>query len=50
MKLFFALVSLSLLLSTLTGLYMAWRFSRRPRLIASLLLAGLLVPALLSLL
>ncbi len=50
MKLFFALVSLSLLLSTLTGLYMAWRFSRRPRLIGGLLLAGVVVPVLLSLL
>jgi hypothetical protein len=49
MKLFFALVSLSLLLSTLTGLYMAWRFSRRPKLIGATFAAGVVVPLLLSL-
>ncbi|MEP6897651.1 MAG: PepSY domain-containing protein [Rhodanobacter sp.] len=49
MKLFFALVSLSLFLSTLTGLYMAWRFSRRPKLIGTVFAAGIIVPLLLSL-
>jgi hypothetical protein len=49
MKLFFAVVSLSLLLSTLTGLYMAWRFSRRPKLIGAVFAAGIVVPLLLSL-
>ncbi|HEY0199832.1 MAG TPA: PepSY domain-containing protein [Rhodanobacter sp.] len=48
MKLFFALVSLSLLLSTLTGLYMAWRFSRKPKLIGAVFAAGIVVPLLLS--
>jgi hypothetical protein len=50
MKVFFGLVALSLLISTLTGLYMAWRYSRKPKLVGSLLLAGILVPVLLSLL
>jgi hypothetical protein len=50
MKIFFGLVALSLLVSTLTGLYMAWRFSRKPKLIGVLLFGGVLVPLLLSLL
>jgi len=50
MKIFFGLVALSLLISTLTGLYMAWRYSRKPRLVGALLLGGILVPVLLSLL
>lgn len=49
MKIFFALVSLSLLISTLTGLYMAWRYSRKPKLVGGLLLAGILVPIALTL-
>ena len=50
MKIFFGLVALSLLISTLTGLYMAWRYSRKPKLVGALLLGGILVPVLLSLL
>jgi hypothetical protein len=50
MKIFFALVSISLCLSTLTGLYMAYRFSRKPVLITTILMAGVVVPALLLLL
>jgi hypothetical protein len=49
MKLFFALVSLSLLISTLTGIYLSWRYTRRPRLLGGILLAGLVVPILLTL-
>lgn len=49
MKLFFALVSLSLLISTLTGVYLSWRYTRRPRLLGGILLAGLVVPILLTL-
>ncbi|HWU78337.1 MAG TPA: PepSY domain-containing protein [Rhodanobacter sp.] len=49
MKIFFALVALSLFTSVLSGLYMAWRFSRRPRLFAGLLLGGVVVPLLLLL-
>lgn len=47
MKLFFALVSLGLLLSTLTGLFMAYRYSRKPRLVNVTLAAGIAVPLLL---
>jgi hypothetical protein len=49
MKLFFALVALSLMLSTLTGLYMAYRFTRHGKRIAVVLLAGIIVPLLLTL-
>lgn len=45
MKIFFALVSLSLLLSTLTGIYMGYRCSRTPKLVSVALVAGILVPA-----
>jgi hypothetical protein len=44
MKIFFALVAVALALSTLTGIYMAYRYSRKPRLISSLLALGVLVP------
>jgi len=44
MKLFFALVAVGLVLSTLTGIYMSYRYSRRPKLVSSILLAGVLVP------
>jgi hypothetical protein len=50
MKIFFALVALSLMLSTLTGLYMAYRFTRHGTRIALVLLAGIIVPLLLTLL
>ena len=50
MKLFFAVISLSLLISVLTGLYLAWRFSRRPGLFGMVLLAGFIVPIMLSML
>lgn len=49
MKLFFALVALGLGISTLSGLYMAWRYSRRPRLFGTVLAAGFVVPLLLLL-
>lgn len=44
MKIFFALVSLGLLLSTLTGIYMSYRYTRKPRVITVLLVAGVVVP------
>jgi hypothetical protein len=47
MKIFFALVSISLCVSTLTGLYMAYRYSRKPVLVGSILLAGVVVPLML---
>lgn len=49
MKVFFALVALSLLVSVLTGLYMAWRHTRRRRLLGGVLVAGCVVPLLLLL-
>ncbi len=49
MKIFFAAIALSLMISVLTGLYMAWRFTRKPRLIGALVLAGIVVPLLLLL-
>lgn len=49
MKGFFVLVALSLLLSTLTGVYMGWRHTRHRRRYAAVLAAGILVPALLLL-
>lgn len=49
MKIFFVLVALGLLVSTLSGLYMAWRYSRKPRLFGAVLSAGVAVPLLLLL-
>jgi hypothetical protein len=49
MKVFFALVALSLVLSTLTGLYMSYRYSRKPKLVSAVLVAGIVVPLLLLL-
>ena len=46
MKLFFALVSVGLVVSTATGVYMAYKYNRNGRLITALLLAGIIVPAL----
>lgn len=47
MKLFFALVASALALSTLTGIYMAYRYSRKPALVSGVLLAGIVLPLLL---
>jgi hypothetical protein len=47
MKIFFLLVSVSLLTSTLTGIYMSYKYSRRAWTLAGLLLAGVVVPVLL---
>lgn len=44
MKVFFALISVSLMVSILTGVFMAYRGSRRPYLISALLVAGLVIP------
>ncbi|WP_426689640.1 PepSY domain-containing protein [Rhodanobacter ginsengiterrae] len=49
MKAFFALVALGLLVSVLSGLYMAWRFTRRPGVFGAVFGAGILVPLLLLL-
>ena len=47
MKIFFLLVAVGLFLSTLTGIYMAYRYSRSRLLITGLLLAGAVLPLLL---
>jgi len=47
MKIFFLLVSVGLFLSTVTGIYMAYRYSRRKMLISGLLAAGVVIPLLL---
>lgn len=49
MKIFFALIALGLLVSVLSGLFMAWRFSRKPGLFGSVLVGGIAVPLLLLL-
>ena len=49
MKIFFVLVSLSLMLSTATGIYMGWRCTRNRRRYGATLAAGVVVPALLLL-
>ena len=49
MKAFFVLVALSLLLSTLTGVYMGWRCTRHRSRYGAILAAGIIVPALLML-
>jgi hypothetical protein len=49
MNAFFALVASSLFLSVASGLYMAWRYSRKPGLFGTILLAGIALPLLLML-
>ena len=44
MKVFFALIALGLFSSVLSGLYMAWRFSRRPDWFVAVLASGVAVP------
>ncbi len=43
-KIFFLLVSLGLFVSTLTGIYMAYKFERSAWLVSGLLVAGVVVP------
>jgi len=49
MKFFFVLVSLSLILSTATGVWMGWRCTRHRRRYGAALVSGVVVPALLLL-
>ena len=49
MKLFFLLVSVGLFVSTLTGIYMAYRYARGKGMVTALLVAGVVVPLLLLL-
>lgn len=48
LKYFFLLVSVGLFVSTLSGLYMSYKYIRNRRLITLLLLAGIIVPVLLT--
>jgi hypothetical protein len=48
MKIFFAIVSISLLLSTFTGLYMAYKYARNKTLVTACWIAGLVIPVLLT--
>jgi uncharacterized iron-regulated membrane protein len=47
MKIFFAIVSVSLLLSTFTGVYMAYKYIRNKQLVTASLIAGIAIPILL---
>jgi hypothetical protein len=49
MKIFFAIVALGLVLSTLSGLVMAFKYTRRTMLVTAILIAGVVVPLLLLL-
>jgi hypothetical protein len=49
LKIFVGLVALALFLSTLTGLYMAYRYTRNKRLVSFALVAGVVVPVVLAL-
>jgi uncharacterized iron-regulated membrane protein len=50
LKWFFLLVSLGLFVSTLSGLYMSYKYIRNRRLITVILLAGIILPVLLTVL
>lgn len=50
LKIFFAFVALGLFVSSLIGIYMAYRYSRRPMLITVILLVGVGLPIALALL
>jgi len=47
MKIFFLIVSIGLFLSTITGIYMSYKYTRRAWLITALLIAGTVLPLLL---
>jgi hypothetical protein len=49
MKIFFLFVSISLLTSTITGLYMSYRYIRNKMLVTVCLVAGIILPVLLTL-
>jgi hypothetical protein len=50
LKCFFLLVSIGLFVSTLSGLYMSYKYIRNRRLITVILLAGIIIPVLLTVL
>ncbi len=47
MKIFFLLVAIGLFTSTLTGIYMSYKFMRNKLVVTGLLAAGILIPLLL---
>ena len=47
MKIFFLLVAIGLFTSTLTGIYMSYKFVRNKLIVTAVLLAGILIPILL---
>jgi hypothetical protein len=47
MKIFFAATALALVISTCTGLFMAWKYGRRKAVVVGVLLAGIACPLLL---
>ena len=50
LKIFFLLVSIGLFVSTLSGLYMSYKYIRNRNLITAILLAGIIIPILLTIL
>jgi hypothetical protein len=48
LKYFFLLVAIGLFVSTLSGIYMSYKYIRNRKLITALLLAGIIVPVLLT--
>ncbi|MGB6192391.1 MAG: hypothetical protein WBF42_07990 [Terracidiphilus sp.] len=47
LKIFFLLVSISLLISTATGIYMSFKHSRNGWVLSGLLVAGVVIPIML---
>lgn len=50
MKFFFLTISISLLTSTITGIYMAYKYVRNKTIVTVCLAAGIILPILLTLL
>jgi hypothetical protein len=50
LKIFFLLVAIGLFVSTLTGLYMSYKYIRNRTLITAILMAGIVIPILLTIL
>jgi hypothetical protein len=50
LKIFFLLVAIGLFISTLTGLYMSYKYIRNRRLITAILIAGFVIPIVLTIL
>jgi hypothetical protein len=48
LKIFFLLVAIGLFVSTLSGLYMSYKYIRNRKLITTILLAGIIIPVLLT--